>query len=271
MEVVLKKIMLISSVIVLGTLFLISGCSDKSTDGAITEGDYSDEDFLLARAEADSTLEDIRIDNFGARDWICREPTGPEPPYMDSVTYDSLTGWHVWELLREDPIVQFSVIDSFRFTDLNSNYQRFCDSTTNVFERRLKKDFHAERGRIHNGTEWDRNLRRNTIWDGLADSVTTLNGDFNRYWSGESIWRDFEKTVDGEMTDIQFHTEDLRPLRYAHPFDGVFEAWMVMDMELPRRQAHIEAHLVVTFFEGGYHAYLERGNNWWEWTHYWPE
>ena len=266
----MKKITLISGLILLGATFLVSGCSDNSTNGDLTEGDYSNEDFLLARAESDSVMQDIRLDNFGARDWICREPMGPHPPYPDSVIYDSTTGWHVFEFSRGDSIIQFTVIDSFRFTDLDSNYQRFRDSTTNIFERKLKKDFHAERGRIHDGTEWNRSLDRNAVWDGLADSVTSLNGDFNRYWSGESDWRDFEKTVDGEMTDILFHTDDLRPLRHAHPLDGAFEAWMVMDITLPRRQAHIEAHLTVTFFDGGYHARLERGDNWWEWTHYWP-
>jgi hypothetical protein len=260
-----------TALIIFGLLFLLAGCSDKSTDDGLAEGDYSNEDFLLARAEADSVMDDIRVDNFGARDWICREPMGPHPPMPDSVSYDSTTGWHVWEFSRGDSIVQISVADSFKFTDLYSNYQRFRDSTTNIFERRLKRNLHAERGRINDGTEWNRNLERNTIWDGLADSVTSLNGDFYRYWSGESDWRDFEKTINGELTDILFHTRDLRPDHRAYPYDGTFEAWMVLDVTLPRRQAHIEAHLTVTFFDGGYHAYLQRGDRWWEWTHYWPE
>ena len=267
----MKKIAVITGLIFIGAIFFISGCSDKSTDGQITEGDYTNEDYLLARAESDSVMEDIRLDNFGARDWICLEPMGPHHPMPDSISYDSTTGWHIFEFSRQDPIVQISVVDSFRFTDLNSEYQRFHDSTTNIFERRLKRDLHAERGRIDDATEWDRNMERNTIWDGLADSITTLNGDFSRHWSGESDWRDFEKTTNGEMTDILFHTEDLRSDYPAHPYDGTFEAWMVMDIVLPRREAHIEAHLIVTFFDGGYNAHLERGDNWWEWTHYWPE
>ena len=109
------------------------------------------------------------------------------------------------------------------------------------------------------------------MWDGLADSTTTLNGDFDRYWNGQNDRRNFEKSVNGQMTDILFHTADFRRNHPAFPYDGAFEAWMVLDMTLPHRQAHIEAHLTVDFFDGGYHALLQRGENSREWTHYWPE
>lgn len=267
------KLLLLLSV---GAIFLIAGCSDNSTDNAMTEGDYGDEDFSLARVEADSVVEDLQTDNFGAHDWMNWGrhegpfPPPPPEPYPDSIVYDSTSGWHVVSFSRENDLIQHSVVDSFRFTDLDSQYQIHPDSTTNIFERNLNKDFHAESGPMHPDREWDRTVERHTNWDGLAEDIVTLNGDFNRWWSGQSSNHVFEKTVDGEMTDIQFYRDDMiRPIRDAHPFDGDFEGWMVMDIELPERQAHIEAHLTVEFFEGGYHATLERGSNWWEWTHYW--
>ena len=122
-----------SILIILSLLFLIAGCGDKSADDRITEGEYGNEDYLLARVEADSVMEDFRRDNFGARDWICRLPDGPQAPNIDSVNYDSTTGWHVWSFERDDPIVQISVVDSFRFTDINSQYQYHRDSTTDIF------------------------------------------------------------------------------------------------------------------------------------------
>ncbi len=257
--------------IIFGLLFLISGCSDKSADNSISEGDYTNEDYLLVRVEADSVIEDFRFDNFGARDWICRVPNGPQAPHIDSVNYDSTTGWHVWEFSREDSIIQLAVVDSFRFTDINSQYQYHRDSTTDMFERRLNKDLHVERDRTRDGSEWTRTLQRNATWSGLADTVTSLNGDFSRYWVGEGELWSFEKTTDGEMVDILFHTDDLRRDRPAHPFDGTFEAWMVMDVLRGDRQVHIESHLIVTFFDGGFHARLERGDRFWEWTRYWRD
>ena len=55
--------------------------------------------------------------------------------------------------------------------------------------------------------------------------------------------------------------------------DGVYQGSIktvsnVIISEKARVDAHIEAHLIVTFFDGGYHAHLERGDRFWDWTHY---
>jgi hypothetical protein len=102
----------------------------------------------------------------------------------------------------------------------------------------------------------------------LADSVTTLNGDFTRHWAGENEHRTFERLVEGNAADVKFYTSDIKDGRPTHPFDGTFNASMTQDVVMAHRTAHIEATLIVTYFPDHYHARLESGDNFWEWDHY---
>jgi hypothetical protein len=153
-------------------------------------------------------------------------------------------------------------------TDINSQYQFRRDTTTNIFERRLKKSFVQTARPESLGYFGTKTRERNTHWEGLADSVTTLNGNFTRHWAGQNNYRTFDRLITGSASDVKFYTSDLEDGRPTRPFDGNFNASLTLDIVTARRTAHIEGTLVVTYFPDHYHARLERGDNWWEWDHY---
>ncbi len=265
----MRKNLIVFLTLLLAAMFSIISCSDRSQNDNLIEGDYSNEDFTLARAEADSAMDEIRIDDNETGDWFLWGGGLYGAPEVDTVSYDSTTGWHLRSRQFEDDFIEASVVDSFRFTDLDSNYQPRRDLTTNIFERRLKKSFEYTSRPDTLYDHWLKTRERNMRWEGLADSVTTLNGDFHRRWEGELGRRGFRREIEGELTGIEFYTRDLMNGRPTYPFDGAFTASMVLDVETPRRQAHIEGTLTVTFYREGrqfcYHARLVRGDNWWEW------
>lgn len=270
----MKRLTLKVLISFLGTLAFLAACSDKSSMNALTEGDYNSEEFKLAKDDADSIMADMAIDDSESGEWLIWAPPTFAKPALDSVVYDSLSGWHQHALTFTDDYVAIAIIDSFRFTGLDSAYQAHWDSTTNVFERRLKKLFTLTPLPDSPGTFWTKSRTRNTHWQGLADTVTTLNGDFHRQWAGQSQGRSFTRDVQGELTDLKYYTADLRDLRPAHPFAGTLTSDLTLDVVRTYRQYHVEGTLTVTFrLENGnycYHARLVRGNNWWEWDFCWP-
>jgi len=248
-------------------LLIVAGCDKKSANTASTEGDYTDINYQLAREDADSIVVDMNVDNGEVSDWMGWNGGMPRPE-VDSVVYDSTSGWHIRSREIINDYLTFSVVDSFRLADIDGAYQRHRDSLTNTFERRLKKDFELSGGQNDPGTIWTRDRQRNALWDGLADTVVTLNADFNRYWSGTNEYRNFSREVSGVLTDIQFYTGDLFDGRPTHPFAGALTAEMTHDVVRPNGQFHLEGNLTITFYPDHYHARLERGDNWWEWDHY---
>lgn len=252
----------------LGLVILAAACDKKSIDNNLTEGNYESEEFLLAKQDADSTVIEMNADDQEVGDWLVWNPGLLASPNVDSVIYDSTGGWHLRSHTFQDEYIEIAVVDSFRLTDLNHEYQFRRDSTTNEFERRLTKSFTLDIRPESLGTYWVKQRSRNTHWVGLADSVTTLNGAFRRYWNGQSEYRSFEREVTGEFTDTQVYTADLLDGRPIYPFAGSFFGQLTMDVERPNRQVHIEGTLEVTFYPDHYHARLVRGENWWEWDHY---
>jgi hypothetical protein len=268
----MKGFKIISTVLSLGILVLFVGCSNKSTNNTSTEGNYSNEDFVYAKADADTTVAEMNVDDQEVRDWMI---WNPDPGSIDSVSYDSTSGWHLRARIFDGEHMQSAVIDSFRFTTLDSLYQFRHDSITNIFERRLKKSFMHTIRPDSMGTHWLRTRERNMHWEGLADTVTTLNGDIQRQWEGQTEFRAFTRTVDGTFNAIKFYTSDLDNGHPTYPISGTFNATMVQDAQGPMRQIHLEGTLTVIFrMENGqhcYHARLVRGDNWWEWDHCFPD
>jgi len=266
----MRKLVVLTAIFILCGMAFFTACSDKSADNDMTEGDYNSEEFVLTRQDADSTVSEMNFDDEEVGDWVLWNPGG----HQDSVGYDSTTGWHVRARIFEGDYLDISVVDSFRFTDLGGTYQFRPDSTTNEFERRLKKYFLLTPHPDSQGTFWLKSRNRNTHWVGLTDSVTTLNGDFLRHWNGQSEYRNFERTVTGDLNDIQFYTDDIFDGRPTQPISGEFVGSIVQDVQTPYRQVHLEGSLTITFYmENGlhcYHARLERGNNWWEWDYCFP-
>jgi len=160
------------------------------------------------------------------------------------------------------------VADSFRFTDINGNYQMRRDSTTNELERRLKKRFEKAAPPDTPGTSWTKIRNRNMMWVGLADSITTLNGDVYRYYHGQFERRSFSREFDGEFIDARFYTADIFDGRPTHPYEGTLVGTITVDRSRPNGNLHIEAQLTVTFYPDHYHAALQSGNSYREWDHY---
>ncbi len=250
----------------LAILIMTAGCS-KSTKTGSTEGDPNDQGFILAKPDADSTAAELYTD-------IVEDGASISPLIVlngkilaDTVVYDTLTGWHI--RTRTDSLTwfQFALTDSFRFSDSNDQFTRLPDSLTDIFQRHFKKTFTFER---HSGadTAWTKERRRNVRWEGLADSVTVLNGDFYRHWTGDNERRLFDRTVQGTLDSLKFHSADLFNHVYPHPFSGTLISNMVMDVQTPNRTVHLEGTLTITFYSDHYHARLVRGDNWWEWDHY---
>jgi hypothetical protein len=259
-------------ILLLSLAVLFSACDKKTSQSASTEGAYDNEEFLLARADADTAVAELRYDDGEIGDWLLWSPGRGTPGIAD---YDSASGWHFRNWEYENDFIEVASSDSFRLTDINSDYQRHRDSTTNVFDRRIKKRLVYAPQSDSLRDNWLRTRERNMIWSGLADSVTTLNGDFHRRWIGEARRLNFTREIEGTLDNIKFYTRDLHDGRPSYPFDGVFEADMVLDVETEHREVFVEAHLAVTFYREGdqfcYHARLERGDNWWEWDRCFPE
>jgi len=254
----------LNSFLVLFIALFITGCSDNSTD--MTTGDPNDAAYIAAREDADSTLSELTQDEGEDAGWL--DFTIARIADNDTLGYDSTTGWHF--LVYDDTIffyLQLEVTDSARFTDLGDAYQQFPDSTTNQFERRMMKTFTL----AIEDTSWTKYRHRNMHWIGLADSVTTVNGDFLRHWQGDRGVHHFDRVVDGEFQDVQFYTNDLRDGLPTHPFDGTMISSVTLDIEAPNGTVHLEGSLTVTFFFDHYHAYLVRGSNYWEWDHYYEQ
>jgi len=188
----------------------------------------------------------------------------------DTVDYDDSTGWHIRSRIYEDAYWLWSVMDSFRLADADTVYQRCRDSTTHMFERRLKRTFAYDCGDPE-GPQWEKTRNRNMNWFDLTDSLVTLNGDIYRYYYGQNHQRTFEHTVEGDFEDVVFESEDLFNRLRTHPIDGQFFGSLVTDKELPYRDVHFEGEFTVTFYMDHYHVYLVSGDSYWEWDVYYEE
>ncbi len=190
----MKKHLYLAGFIIVAILVGISGCSksSKSTSSNLTPGDPQDQSFVVAKPEADTTIVELNSDAVEDADWIVSGEWQHGAIVVDTVSYDTLTGWHLRLKADTTAMLQFAVADSFRFTDSNDHYTRFRDSTTNIFERRFKKTYTFER---HGGpdTNWIKVRDRNIRWSGLVDTVATLNGDFYRRWYGDNDHRLFNR------------------------------------------------------------------------------
>lgn len=247
-------------------LFIFSGCSDDST--GMREGDPDDEAYLAAQANLDSSITEFNIDLIEAVDSLFTFNGNYKFCAPDTIYYDSTEGWHIrrWVWYMDDFLL-ISVIDSFRFRDINGDYQRCRDENTNEFERRLKKQISYSTG-TNDGTAWEKERIRNMYWVGLTDSLTTLNGDIYRYYNGSSAYRNFEHAVEGEFQDVVFQTFDIMDGRPTYPIDGIFEGSFSTDKQLPDRAVHIEGEFTVTFYFDHYHVHLVSGDNYWDWDVY---
>ncbi|MCP4631676.1 MAG: hypothetical protein GY855_02025 [candidate division Zixibacteria bacterium] len=257
----MKKITTTIPILIIALGLILSGCSKNSTQDNDTT---NDEIFAAARVDADTTVLECIDDNNQMCDWFVG---GMGPLALsDSVEIDSTDFWHIFIRNFQNDYITHSVADSFRFTDIDGEYQYRPDSTTNQFERRLKKFFEKEaRG---NGTSWTKERNRNMLWVGLADSVTVLNGDIYRYHHGENEYRDFSREFEGDFLDVKFYSEDIYNGRPTHPFEGTLAGSTFVDKEVNGQTLHIEASLTVTFYPDHFHVLLQSGDSYREWDHY---
>ncbi len=169
-----------------GTLIIIVSCSNKSTQPVVNSGNPSDPPLALAKNDANASVSEFASSAVEGSRWLRFNPGPFNMSFGDSVSYDSTSGWHVLTRSFTGPVRQFAVVDSFRFTALDGIFQFRGDSTTNIFELRLKKSSSVQPNSDLPGVQRSRSLEINTRWVGLADSVTTLNGDFHRHAEGSN-------------------------------------------------------------------------------------
>jgi hypothetical protein len=105
-------------------------------------------------------------------------------------------------------------------------------------------------------------------WEGLAESVTTVNGNMHRLWSGATDNRTYNRDVVAALENVKLYTSDLRDGPPNFPFSGTLIAQMTLNKQTPNRQVHVDATLTITFYPDHYHAHLVRGNNYWDWDHF---
>ena len=258
----MKKLIFLLGMVVL-ILAITIGCSKDSPTG-ITAGDQTDEGYLASKADVDSSMNEINSDFLEAVDSLM---VGGAGKVFDS---DTSEGWHIRSWTFQNDYWNRSVVDSFRFTDTEGEYQIHRDSTTDQFERRLKRNMAFDSG-MENGPSWNKERNRNMHWVGLADSLTTLNGDIYRHYYGENFRRTFEFTTSGIFEDVVFSTADIFDGRPTHPISGQFTGTHVTDKQFPNREVHKEAEFTVTFYSDHYHVYLVSGNNYWNWDVYYEQ
>jgi len=262
----MKRKYLIIALAVLA-LSMIIGCSDDST--GMTEGDVNDDAFLAGKANIDTSMTEFNGDMIEAVDSLFGGGLAKitEP---DSVDYDSSEGWHIRSWMRENDFISHSVVDSFRFTDTEGNYQRWRNENTDEFERRMKRNFSYDPGG-EGFTTWNKIRNRNMHWEGLTDSQVTLNGDIYRYYYAENTNRLFEHTIQGDFEEVMFETEDVLDGRPTRAIDGQFIGTFETFKVLPNREVYFEGEFTVTFYPDHYHVHLVSGDNYWDWDVYYED
>ncbi|MCP4580074.1 MAG: hypothetical protein GY839_00540 [candidate division Zixibacteria bacterium] len=245
-------------------LIMMAGCDDDST--GMTEGDINDDAFLAGKANIDSSMTESNKDMIEAIDSLFGGGLAKvaEP---DSVDYDSSEGWHIRSWIRENDFLSHSVIDSFRFADAEGNYQRHRNDETDGFERRLKRNFSYDPGG-EGFTTWDKSRNRNMNWEGLTDSLVSLDGDIYRHYYADNTRRLFEHTLQGDFEEVVFETEDVLDGRPSHAIDGQFTGTFETDKVLPNREVHFAGEFTITFYPDHYHVHLVSGDNYWDWDVY---
>ena len=262
----MKKLLITSVISLFGALIILSACSDKSTKSVMTPGDTTSTEYTLAREDVDSTMTDMALDMSEASVWLSRTPG--LLAVDDSVGYDSVGGWHFFIRDYSDNHITIADADSFRLTALDGAYQRYRDTLTNIFERRLYRMREWWQNRGDSTTYALTHYTRFMHWEGLADSVTTVNGNIRRLWHGQDARRLYNRDVLGSLTDVKLYTADLRNGAPYRPFSGTLTAVLVLDVTRPAGQYHIEGTLTITFFPDHYHVHLVRGDNYWDWDVY---
>jgi hypothetical protein len=263
----MKKLLITSAIFLFGALIIFSACSDKSTKTFMTPGDTTSTEYTLAREDVDSTMADMALDMSEASAWINRAPV---LLVDDSVGYDSTSGWHFFTRNFSDAYLNIADADSFRLTALNGDYQRYRDSLTNIFERRLYRFRQWWPIRGDSATYALTDYSRHMHWAVLADSVTTVNGDMHRLWHGQTERRLYNRDVTGSLDNVELYTRDLRNGYPYRPFSGTFVGTLVLDVVRPAIEYHISGTVTVTFYHDHYHVHLVRGDNYWDWDVYYP-
>ncbi|MBD3170106.1 MAG: hypothetical protein GF307_11530 [candidate division Zixibacteria bacterium] len=258
-----RKVMILP-LLMLGLTMIFAGCSENN--GVDGNSNFDNEGLSFARADADTAVTEFIDDSQDVSDWVVwdERPMG----MGDSVVFDTTDYWHIYIREYINGRIEHSVADSFRYADTEGNYQYWRDENTNQFERRLKREFHRDAWPETPGTSWDKSRSRNMLWVGLAEDVTTLNGDVHRYYHGQNSFREFTREFEGEFLEVKFNTEDLFNGRPTHPFEGTLAGSTWVDYEGQIREYHIEAEITVTFYPDHFHVIFRSGDNYFEWDHY---
>lgn len=265
-----KKLSIIALIPLLALGFV--GCSKNSSQPTgLTPGDDSDQTFLKAQATTDDFSEQYIESMNEALNYIYFSGSLLRPADTSFITYDDETSWWVVvvDRLDDSTFVPFYLVDSVRFS-AGVNYQQYPDETTTTIDYRYWADFHPEAGQ---DTALDIYSHDECLLDGFTGDTIVVNGSTDYSVEGSIGNVEVEYSLTGEAEDVKY----LRMLINddgTHPIAGRLSLTVTIHTsgelgDFPATNATWS--LVLTFDDEGYHARLESGQNYWEWSRPWDE
>lgn len=239
------------------------GCSDKSSEPELTEGDYNDPNYEMARATADSIVVAFFQEADEASDFIGFDGSGPMSPAAESllITFDEETCW--WHIYFGADTTGGSMIfiDSLKFQDAEG-CQQFPDSlTTTSIEYRAYLDIEL----ISDSLTIVGTGNENLLLEGIQEDTCVINATAENSAEIVSALYEAGYNYSGTLDDVKFLTLELMYEEEPRPVAGM----MILSLTIyglgQQGSGSWSWTVTITFNEGGYHARAETGENYWEW------
>jgi hypothetical protein len=250
--------------VLLLSLSLFIGCSDNSTEPALTEGDYNDPSYQQAQPMVDSLVV-ATFENLGEsfNEYLYFDGNTPasvaDTAYL---VYDEETcWWHIYVSIdsAENHII---VSDSVWFSSVEA-CQQFPDSlTTNELDVRAYVDLYL----TEDTTTISSDAYRNFHAVGLQNDIVTLNASESNESSIVNGLSSVSIDYEGSLIDLTFLRGDVyEEATDPYPLSGTLTMSMLLTVETPENSMTISWSVTITFGPDGYHARAESGDNYWEW------
>ncbi len=239
------------------------GCSDKATEPELTEGDYQDPNYQVARMITESIVDSLFLEADAASDFIGFDGSAPMSPAAESllITFDELTcWWHIY-LGADTTNASMIFIDSVKFQDAEG-CQMFPDSlTTTCIEYRAYLDINL----ISDSLTIAASANENLLLEGIQEDTCVINATAVSNLELASTLYDIAYDYNGALDDIKFLTLELMYEENPRPVAGTMILNLTIYGANQQGSGSWNWTIIITFNEGGYHARAESGENYWEW------
>lgn len=257
-----KKLILIGLGLI-SAIFLATGCGKDSTKS--TAGDENDAGFILAKADIDSSMMEFEEDGGDGSGWLSDIPLTLD----DSVSFDTLSFWHIYGCTLQVEHLTWVRVDSFRFSNAMGDYQERLNLLTDAFEHKLHRTYTFNN--TSSQVTWQKTRHRDVKWDGFTDSILVHTGTIQRDYAGQTPNAAFSHTMSGVNDSVKFRTEDFLNGRPTYPIAGQFYGTTSHSRQSNNNTIQFSTDFTVTFYEDHYHVHLVSGNNFWDWDHYYDD